>query len=134
MAVYNRTPFPDFKTFMERAVLPREAELSGERRLDGEPSGGNFDIFGSFAHQGVLWVVHADTHFATLRIAYDEVLRDGGSDPFIAEPTATGMSLNLSPDLRAKYPQRFKHIYIYDVPSTRGGGPQLKRKARALDA
>lgn len=119
MATYHERPFPDFKTFMEQAVLPRERELGQERRLDGEPSGGNFDVFGSFAHQGSLWLVYADTHFATLRLAYEEVMRDGGSDPFVAEPTATGVALNLRPDLRAAYAQRFKHLYIYEAP---GGG------------
>lgn len=118
--MHHQKPVPDFKTFMKQAVLPREEEIGGERRLDGQPSGGNFDVFGSFAHQGALWVVHADTHFATLRIAYDEVLRDGGSDPFVAEPTARGMSLNLRPGLRAAYPQRFKHLYIYALPGPGG--------------
>lgn len=119
MVTHRERPFPDFKTFMEAAVLPRERELGHERRLDGQPSGGNFDIFGSFAHQGSVWLVHADTHFATLHLAYEEVLRDGGSDPFVAEPRATGMSLNLRPDLRAKYVQRFKHLYIYEAPGGR---------------
>ena len=98
---------------MEQAVLPHEAALGDAKRLDGQPSGGNWDVFGVFVHDGSAWVVHADTHFATLRIAYEDVVNKPGSNPFITTSVDSGLALDLRPDLRAKYPQRFKHLYIY---------------------
>ena len=106
---------------MEQAVLPHQAALGDAKRLDGQRSGGNWDIFGSFIHDGSVWVVHADTHFATLRIAYDEVVNHPGSDPFITKPVDSGLTLDLRADLRAQYPQRFKHLYIYEAAGSHRG-------------
>ncbi len=117
MATYHDTPFADFTSFMEQAVVPRQRELGTAKRLDGWESGSDWDVFGFFGHQGTVWAVHADSHFAPLQIAYDEVRRAGGRDPFVSGSTRTMTSLDLRPDLRATYPQRFKHLYIYEVPS-----------------
>ena len=108
--------FPSFRDFMEQAVLPHQHLAPSARRLDGWQSGGNWAVFGLFFHDGAVWAVHADTHFATLQLAHDEILRDANSDPFITTVVDTGRALDLRPDIRARYPQRFKHLYVYEVP------------------
>jgi len=55
---------------MEQAVLPHEAALRDAKRLDGQPSGGYWDVLGVFVHDGSAWAVHADTHFATPHYEY----------------------------------------------------------------
>jgi hypothetical protein len=104
---------PDFRTFMEDVVLPRYAVYPDHERLDGKLSGGNRASAGGFFHRGRSWTVHEDTHYDRLIAAYEAVLM--GSDPFVEQPTAFGMSLDLRAELKAGLhtPSR-KYLYIYE--------------------
>jgi hypothetical protein len=106
--------FPTFAAFVEAVVLPLKSEHPTRRRLDGWPSGGNWEVAGRFWYADALWTVHADTHFEPLLLAYEAASR--GEDPFLVEPTDTRRSLNITPSLRARMTNpRFKHIYVYEA-------------------
>lgn len=110
--------FSSFAAFVEAVVLPLRAEHPTYRRLDGWPSGGNWEVAGRFRYADSLWTVHADTHFEPLLLAY-EAARNG-DDPFLVEPTKKGRSLNVQPALRARMANpRFKYIYVYEAPQKR---------------
>lgn len=110
--------FPNFAAFVEAVVLPLRAEHPTRRRLDGWPSGGNWEVAGRFRHADSLWTVHADTHFEPLLLAYEA--SQHGEDPFLVEPTKRGRSLNIQPALRARMTNpRLKYIYVYEAASTR---------------
>ena len=85
--------YTSFGDFMTRYVIPLEHANPAFRRLDGERSGGNRTVAGSFDHGGRRWVVHADTHFRPLQIAYNDHLRDPAGDPFKREVTRAGTCL-----------------------------------------
>jgi hypothetical protein len=105
--------FPTFEAFIEAAVLPVRAQHPTRRRLDGWPSGGNWEIAGRFWHAEALWTVHADSHFEPLLLAYEAARR--GEEPFIIESTQTRRALNLRSAQRAQMSDpRFKYIYIYE--------------------
>jgi hypothetical protein len=103
---------------MEQVVLPRQAANPAHIRLDGQISGGNREPAGFFWHQGKLWRVHADSHFAPLLLAYGALKETPTADPFIATATGTGKRhcLVLTSQLQQQLPKpRFKHLYIYEA-------------------
>ena len=105
-----------FVDFMESTVVPARAANPTHRRLDGQSSGGNRAVFGEFRHRGKRWKVHADTHYEPLLVAYNAAKE--GADPFVESSTQSGLSLDLTDDLRAKLSeQRYKYVYIYEMPS-----------------
>jgi hypothetical protein len=110
--------FPSFAAFLEAVVLPLKAEHPTRSRLDGWPSGGNWEVTGRFWYANALWTVHADTHFEPLLLAYEASRR--GQDPFVVEPTKTRRSLNIKASLRARMANpRFKYIYVYESEPSR---------------
>lgn len=102
-------PHPSFGDFMEKSVLPQRARNPEAVRLDGRTSGGNRRVFGRFWYGGELWRVNSDTHFEPLLLAYEG--RD--SEPFVRTATASGMALELHPELQAARKTRHKNLYIY---------------------
>ena len=104
--------YDTFTRFMADVVFPLREKNPEYKRLDGWESGGNFEIAGRFQHIGRTWVVHSDTHYEPLLIAYRATEQDG-SDPFVLEDRKTGLALNLRPDLRSQKSTKFKHLYIY---------------------
>jgi hypothetical protein len=104
---------PSFDAFYHDAVLPRKRANPQHIRLDGKRTGGNWDVAGEFMHRGELWRVHADSHYEPLRIAHEALHLEGGAEPFVVEHTKRGRCLALRPDLRERYPSRYKHLYIY---------------------
>jgi len=104
-----------FVDFVETVVLPARAANPMHRRLDGQRTGGNWAVFGEFRHRGRRWKVHADTHYEPLLVAYEAA--KAGADPFVEVPTQSGLSLDLTDELRAKLTvPRYKYIYIYELP------------------
>lgn len=101
----------DFLSFMRAEVLPRRAAHPKHIRLDGALTGGSRDVVGRFRHNGVDWVVHADTHYEPLMLAYEAA--EAGADPFVEERTARGRCLALTSELRARQVSRRKYMYIY---------------------
>ena len=101
----------DFLSFMHAEVLPRQAANPDHIRLDGATSGGNREIAGRFQHHGFDWIVHADTHYEPLTLAFTAA--KNGADPFVEEDTANGRCLVLKPELRAQQRSEHKHLYIY---------------------
>src|SRR5262249_53650896 len=80
-------------------------------RLDGERTGGSLEVAGRFRHQGRVWVVHADTHYRPLMLAY--AASEQGADPFVEEDTPRGQCLALTTELRAQQQSPHKHLHIY---------------------
>jgi hypothetical protein len=103
--------YDDFLSFMRAEVLPRQATNPDHIRLDGATTGGSRDAAGRFRHHGVAWVVHEDTHYEPLMIAY--AAAQAGVDPFVEENTARGRRLALTPELRARQRSPHKYLYIY---------------------
>lgn len=68
-------------------------------------------VWEGLPHRGSDWVVHADTHYEPLLIAY--AAAKAGEDPFVEEDTPGGRCLVLKPHLRAKQHSDQKHLYIY---------------------
>jgi hypothetical protein len=101
--------YATFREFVEHLVLPMREAHPDHKRLDGQPSGGNRTVAGTFWHRGRRWKVHADTHYRQLLIAY-EALRSGEvPDPFVEKATKNGISLDLAPSLRARTGDREKY-------------------------
>jgi hypothetical protein len=98
-----------FLSFMRKKVLPHQADHPEYIRLDGALRGGNIEVCGTFSHKGHEWVVHADTRFEPLKIAYHALA--SGTDPFKVENTKHGRCLVLKKRYRAK--PNAKYIYIY---------------------
>lgn len=108
----TETPHGDFLSFMEDAVLPFLLKHPDFVRLDGEISGGNWDVFGRFKYAGREWSVHADTHVEPLFLAYEASKR--GEDPFVEKLVQTGSRLDLITELqRRKKNPRYRHLYAY---------------------
>lgn len=106
--------FGSYEQFVGEVVLPRRRANPSHLRLDGEQSGGNWSVAGTFRHGAREWRVHEDSHFEPLLIAYAAVQR--GEDPFDVETTRAGrVSLVLKPSLRAQQTTRYKHFYVYEV-------------------
>lgn len=103
--------YDDFLGFMRSVVLPGKAANPSHVRLDGARSGGSREVAGQFRHRGKAWVVHADTHYEPLMLAYAAAKR--GSDPFVEEDTKRGRCLVLTDELRAHQRSRHKYLYIY---------------------
>jgi hypothetical protein len=103
--------YEDFSTFMRAVVLPRRATRPADIRLDGARTGGSRGVAGRFRHHGRMWVVHEDTHYEPLALAYGAA--QAGSDPFVEEDTARGRCLALVPELRARQQSPHKYLYIY---------------------
>lgn len=101
----------DFVSFMQAEVLPRQAANPDDIRLDGATTGGNREPAGRFQRHGVDWVVHADSHYEPLLIAF--AAAKDGMDPFTEEETAHGQCLVLKPELRDQQHSQHKHLYIY---------------------
>lgn len=107
--------YPSFRAFVEQLVLPMQASRPQDKRLDGQPSGGNRDVVATFWHLGRRWKVHADTHFRPLLIAYEALDRGELTDPFTEQPTRSGTCLDLVPALRTRTQDPHKHLYIYEL-------------------
>jgi hypothetical protein len=104
-----------FRSFMENVVLPMRAANPSHRRLDGQVSGGNWEVVGLFRQNGKVWKVHADTHYEPLLIAH-EAQKGGVDNPFVEQSTRQGRCLDLLPELRAKRREpQHKYLYIYEV-------------------
>ena len=107
--------FASFKEFVEQVVHPLHSANPSDERLDGQPTGGNREVVGTFFHAGRPWKAHADTHFERVLLAYD-ALAAGVVDPFIEQLTPRGNSLDLIPRLRRQSRQpEFKYLYIYEL-------------------
>jgi hypothetical protein len=104
----------DFVHLMETEFLPLRKKSPTHIRIDGQLTGGNYEVAGRFRHHGKTWKVHADTHYDRLMLAYDVLKKDKSADPFVEEPTKHGTSLVLRSDLR---PKGDKYIYIYEDTS-----------------
>lgn len=111
--------FDDFSAFVRAVVLPGRAAHPDHVRLDGRTAGGNWDVAGTFRHNGEAWRVHADSHYEALLIAYEGAAT--GADPFIETATKRGRCLALTPELRARRQSRHKHLYIYALDNPTGG-------------
>lgn len=103
--------YDDFLSFVRAEVLPRQAANPDHVRLDGTNTGGSRDVAGRFRHNDLAWVVHADTHYEPLLLAY--AAAEAGADPFVEEDTARGRCLALTPAVRALQQSPHKHLYIY---------------------
>lgn len=101
----------DFGSFMRAEVLPRQTANPEHIRLDGATTGSSRDVVGRFRHNSLDWVVHADTHYEPLMIAYSAA--ENGEDPFVEEDTPKGRCLSLTPELRARQRSPHKYLYIY---------------------
>jgi hypothetical protein len=106
-----RVVYDDFVSFINAEILPRKAAQPDATRLDGQRTGGSREVVGRFRYDGYAWVVHADSHYEPLEIAYEAHLQ--GMRPFVQEPTDRGQSLALAPDLRARQSSAHKYLYIY---------------------
>jgi hypothetical protein len=107
--------YSSFRAFMEQLIVPMQASNPHDKRLDGQPSGGNREVVGYFWHDGRRWKVHADTHYRQLLIAYEALKSGQVQDPFVEHPTVRGTSLDLIPALRSRSLEREKHLYIYSA-------------------
>lgn len=107
--------YPSFREFVEQVILPMQAANAQDKRLDGQPSGGNRDVVGRFWHRGRRWKVHADTHYRQLVAAYEAIRTGEMGDPFVEQPTKHGRCLDLVPQLRVRLNDRNKHLYIYEA-------------------
>lgn len=103
--------YDDFVSFMRMEILPRREANPTHLRLDGAITGGNRDVVATFMHKGTEWVVHADTHYEPLLIAFNAA--ETGVDPFVEEATEHGRCLTLSADLAEKHGSQYKYLYIY---------------------
>jgi len=103
--------YDSFVEFMIAVVLPLRAANPDAIRLDGALSGGSRNSVGRFLHDGREWVVHEDTHFEPLQIAFQSARV--GSNPFVEEATDRGLCLSLRSDLRATQTSPHKYMYIY---------------------
>lgn len=104
-----------FAAFVDDVVLPSWAANPTHERLDGNLTGGNRAMFGSFRYRGRRWNVHADTHYYRLLEARD-AQRRGIGDPFHIVPTPMGEALDLIPAARNPARRaRPKHLYIYAI-------------------
>ncbi|HEY2783936.1 MAG TPA: hypothetical protein VGJ05_03090 [Fimbriiglobus sp.] len=101
----------DFPAFMQAVVLPRRAASPTDIRLDGATAGGSRGVAGRFRHHDRVWVVHEDTHYEPLALAY--AAAQAGANPFVEEATARGRCLSLTPELRARQRSPHKYLYIY---------------------
>ncbi|MBA4158330.1 MAG: hypothetical protein H0X65_12740 [Gemmatimonadetes bacterium] len=108
--------YPSFEAFYESVIQPLRAANPDHGRLDGQLSGGNFDVVGRFRYQGRPWKVHADTHYEPLDIAYRAPTGSPPRDPFLFTPTKTGLRLDLADDLQRRRRTRFRHLYVYSDP------------------
>lgn len=100
-----------FRNWVEAEVLPLQAAHPRWLRLDGETSGGNRSAVGSFRYLDRVWVVHADTWFDPVLIAYRAIVNDTALDPFVVKPAEVRDCLDLLPAL--KVPGEPKHFYVY---------------------
>jgi hypothetical protein len=100
---------------MRQVILPRRFANPNHIRLDGALTGGSWEKVGEFQHHGLIWTVHADSHYEPLLLAYSAA--EKGQDPFIEEDTPRGRSLALTPELKVLHKSRHKYLYIYRWPA-----------------
>jgi hypothetical protein len=106
---------PSYISFVENVVLPGRSRNPAHLRLDGQTTGGNRTVAGTFRGDGREWRVHEDSHYEPLLAAY-ESFKAGDPWPFIEEPTKTGSCLDLKPELQARLSdRRHKYLYIYSI-------------------
>jgi hypothetical protein len=94
-------PEADFASFMRNRVLPHYAAHPDYSRLDEQPlrgSDGSVTVFGKFRFKERVWIVHEDTRFEPLVIAFEAV--KGDEEPFAEGGTKNGKKLLLRPDLK----------------------------------
>ena len=112
-----------FRAFMESTVLPHRDAHPDWLRLDGAPSGGNWEVFGRFRLDDRVWRVHSDSHLRPLLAAL-EAIRAGESNPFVVAPTRRGDRLDLKTEIAQKAGGRFRHLYMYsDGPAPSAEAP-----------
>jgi len=104
----------DFVNLMEMEFLPLHQKNPTHIRIDGQRTGGNYEVAGRFRHSGKTWKVHADTHYDRMMLAYEALKNDKSANPFVEESTKHGRSLVLRSGLR---PKGHKYIYIYEDKS-----------------
>ena len=106
--------FDSFLDLMDSVLLPQKRANPLHTRLDGQMKGGNRLGVGQFRYNGKVWVVHADTHYEPMVIAYEEIKRNHGYDPFVEKSTPHGTCLELKDELQERLPKpKIKHLYIY---------------------
>jgi len=103
--------YKDFVSFVQDVVLPRQALNPDHLRLDGATTGGNREVAGKFHYNGIDWVVHSDSHYEPLLLAFASA--KAGTEPFIEENTKKGRCLSLKPEIRAQQKSKYKYLYIY---------------------
>lgn len=107
MEIYNT-----FQDLTKSFILPRKNNHPNDKRLDGQPSGGNRNIAGKFKHNGNIWKVHFDTHYKPLMLAYNACKQ--GKNPFQIETKPNGnMSLVLINELRKLQNSKHKYLFVY---------------------
>lgn len=110
--------YGSFSSFVESVVIPQKSANPAHIRLDGNTSGGSWNVAGIFRHHDKFWQVHDDTHYEPLLLAYDLMKKGMVNDPFIEEITTTGKRkcLVLQDTIRRLMAKpRFKHLYIYEA-------------------
>lgn len=107
--------YTSFRALMDQLIIPMRAANPHDKRLDGQPTGGNLEVTGYFWHLGRRWKVHADTHYLQLLVAYKALEAGEVTDPFVERSRKRGTSLDLIPMLSARTGERLKHMYIYSV-------------------
>lgn len=107
--------YATYLAMMDGRIRPLGRARPGDRRLDGQTSGGNRATVATFNHDGRTWKVHADTHYEPMEIAARAIESGRVDDPFVVETTKAGVCLVLRDDLRALYRSPHKHLYIYEV-------------------
>lgn len=101
-----------FASFVDEKVRPHLEANPNWKRLDGETTGSNDDVFGSFRYQGAAYRIHSDTHFEPIFVAY-QAMQAGDEEPFVESATKSGARLDLTPDLAAKVTGKSRHMYAY---------------------
>ncbi len=96
---------------MTSTVVPQREEHPGDLRLDGARTGGRLEPAGYFRYRDRTWVVHLDTHYEPLLLAYGAM--QAGDDPFVERETQSGRCLELRPELQARLNSPHKYLYIY---------------------
>lgn len=109
----ERVIYDDFVSLIQAVVLPLRVAHPDHLRLDGAPSGGNWQVTGRFRYNGQIYSVYADSHYQPLELAYTDAT--AGTDPFTEEETSKGgrRCLVLRADLKSRRHSPYKHLNIY---------------------
>lgn len=103
--------YDSFSSFYQNVIKPLHSSFPERKRLDGQLSGGSRDSAGKFKYNNRIWIVHTDTYFETLKIAFNAF--ESGMNPFFEQKTKRGLSLLLLSEFKKLQSTKFKHLYIY---------------------